>query len=91
MQAGGGGSLTGGNHELWEEQVPTPRRRDAESSNTNSPPLRKERALFGPLSDLQDPRPVRHPQLSKRCDPTLVQPDSHRQTQGGSDREGKLN
>lgn len=56
MQAGGG-SLARGNPELWEEQVPTPRRRDAHRSNTNSPPLRKERALFGPLSDLWDPRP----------------------------------
>lgn len=54
---GGGGSLKGGNHELWEEQVPTPRRRDAQRCNTNSPALRKERALFGPLSDLRDPRP----------------------------------
>ncbi|KAG7234138.1 hypothetical protein INR49_005738 [Caranx melampygus] len=39
------GSLTGGNHELWEEQVPTPRRRDADRSNTNSPALRKRKGL----------------------------------------------
>lgn len=38
---------------------------------TNSPTLRKERALFGPLSDLQDPRPVRHPPLPERPSPTL--------------------
>lgn len=61
---GGGGSSTRGNHELWEEHVPTPRRRD-----TNSPPLRKERALFGPLSDLQAPRPVRHSLLLREVRP----------------------
>lgn len=42
----GGGYLARGNQELWEEQLPTPRRRDTHRSNTNSPPLRKERTLF---------------------------------------------
>lgn len=71
------GSLTRGNPELWEDQVPTPRRRDTKCCNTNIPALRKERALFGSLSDRQAPRPVCHLLLSEGYDPTLVQSSSY--------------
>lgn len=83
--------MTRGNHELWEEHAPTPTRRD-----TNSPPLRKERALFGPLSDLQ--APVRHSLLLREVRPrppslTSVMlemrslPACHRGIQEGFERE----
>lgn len=44
-------------------------------SNTNSPPLRKERALFGPLSDQRAPRPVHHPRQPRPC---LTMSGSHK-------------